>query len=237
MIVVRGCRSDVEAGDAAVSIGRTGKANRTVCLVPSMGSWNALVVFHGELSERAIRNIKRTRERHGQTCEIENRRFAGDSLLEWLPTDRETPARRKPCRIETGHDGPPPEREYAYSDGKALGPNDPRLDDIPAERDLPNDPEVVKFADEPTDSPERRRHKLDKRNAIYARHWLKTVELHRGSLRELAAARRNGQRGNVHACIAAGFYFGPSAMLVDLAVALDARSDRGVGGCGVGPRC
>ena len=221
VVIVRGCETDDAAGRAAIGVGRTGQASRTVCLVPKMGSWTALVVFHGVLDENTIRNIRRTRERHGQECEIETRIFAGQSLLEWLPTDRLTPSKRKPCRIVAEDDRDKPEREYAYNDGVVVGADDPRLRDLPSDADAPTDDELLPLHDVPTDTPAEKRAKLDRRNLKHAMRWLDGVELHRQSLLAMRTARLDGRKDNWFACIASGAYRGPRAMLFDLVLALD----------------
>ena len=222
VIVCHGLPDDDTASAAAIAVGRAGDGQRLVSLVRNKLTyhWDALIVFTSSLTDKAILNIKRGRDRAGQQCTIETRPVSGAELVaDWLPVNDRTPGQHKPCRFVGWGDAMVKEREYEYNDGYIIKAAD--HPEIPWQHELRIDVETHVYADAPTDTNSKRKAKLRARNRIHIRRWLEGVTLDPDALLSLRTARLDGKRGDWFGCIASGIYDGPKALIIDLAKSLD----------------
>ena len=225
IVIVSGLIDDDVASAANISIGNSGKGHRSVFLIrnPLTYHWDTAVVFHDSQSAKVCLNIQRGRDRAGQDCTIETRAVSGAEIeATWVPTKKRTPGWHKPCRFVTGGNMQAKEREYEYNDGYVCKASDVP-DDVPWQDDAPIDAETHPYADAPTDTNSQRKAKLRARNRIHIRRWLAGVRLDADALLTLRATRRAGGRGDWFSCVASGTYDGPRALVIDLALAMDAQ--------------
>ena len=224
IVAVSGLADDDAASVAAIAIGRAGDGDRSVFLVrnPLTYHWDTAVVFHDAQLPKVCLNIERGRERAGQQCTIATRLVTGAEIEStWVPSKRLTLGGHYPCRFVTRDSMKVKEREYEYNDGYICKASEVP-DDIPWQRNAPIDQETHVYADAPTDTNGQRKAKLRARNRIHIRRWLTGVELDADALLSLRSVRRAGGNGDWFACIAAGTYDGPKALIIDLARSLDA---------------
>ena len=183
--------------------------------------YRLVVVYDEGLPDRVIELTERAAKRSGLDCSVEITSLSRAAFSQMVPLARsiyndlrgdEESGRTNTCHFSHWRDWAPRDVDFLLDDGMPVEPGDTL-------------PEIEEMS-----SWEKRRMKmpLEERATANVNDWLAGIELSHDGLMALRARRLAGGRGTqqeVAACIASGDWRGPTALLKDLADAMDDDGD------------